>query len=158
TYGTSPTTVLVRSNARHVSNFSAAIYLDERLGIGAEETAPAETVMDAFYQKPEPSGRRWRVQATTSRRSSARSFLAAISRRPTAGGGAIPRQRRPHRRAAPGLARRGCRHTYRPRRADIAGCSFDNRFTHHSRPMSEHPPPQEAHWPEVVIFTLGYST
>jgi len=33
---------------------------------GAEETAPAETVMDAFYQKPEPSGQRWRVQATTS--------------------------------------------------------------------------------------------
>ena len=38
--------------------------------------------MDAFYQKPEPSGRRWRVKATTSRRSSARNFLAAISRRP----------------------------------------------------------------------------
>src|ERR1700738_3518862 len=37
-----------------------------RSGIGAEETAPAETVMDAFYQKPEPSGQRWRVQATTS--------------------------------------------------------------------------------------------
>jgi hypothetical protein len=29
--------------------------------------------MDAFYLVPEPSGRRWRVQATTSRRSSARS-------------------------------------------------------------------------------------
>ena len=24
--------------------------------------------------------------------------------------------------------------------------------------MSEHPPPQEAHWPEDVIFTLGHST
>ena len=26
------------------------------------------------------------------------------------------------------------------------------------RPMSEHPPPQEARWPEDVIFTLGHST
>ena len=41
--------------------------------------------MDAFYQKPEPGGRRWRVQASTSRRSSARSFLAAISQAPTRG-------------------------------------------------------------------------
>jgi uncharacterized protein (DUF488 family) len=24
--------------------------------------------------------------------------------------------------------------------------------------MSEHPPPQEARWPEDVIFTLGHST
>jgi len=24
--------------------------------------------------------------------------------------------------------------------------------------MSEHPPPQKAHWPEDVIFTLGHST
>jgi hypothetical protein len=24
--------------------------------------------------------------------------------------------------------------------------------------MSEHPPPQEAHWPDGVIFTLGHST
>jgi hypothetical protein len=38
-----------------------------------------------FYQKLEPGGRRWRVQALTSRRSSARSFLAAISRRPARG-------------------------------------------------------------------------
>ncbi len=52
---------------------------------GAEETVPAETVMDSFYQKPEPSGRRWRVQATTSRRSSARSFLAATSIRAIGG-------------------------------------------------------------------------
>jgi hypothetical protein len=48
--------------------------------------------MGAFYRKPEPSGRRWRDQAMTSRRSSARSFLAAISRTPPhAGGGAVPR-------------------------------------------------------------------
>jgi hypothetical protein len=39
--------------------------------------------MDAFQQKPEPSGRRSRVQASTSRRSNARGFLAAISGRPT---------------------------------------------------------------------------
>src|SRR5437867_10016292 len=24
--------------------------------------------------------------------------------------------------------------------------------------MSEHPPPQEAHWPDGAIFTLGHST
>src|SRR5215472_1258512 len=31
---------------------------------------------------------------------------------------------------------------------------------HPRRPvaMSEHPPPQEAHWPEGTIFTLGHST
>ena len=33
--------------------------------------------MDALYLKPEPSGRRWRLQATTSRRSSARSFFGS---------------------------------------------------------------------------------
>jgi hypothetical protein len=24
--------------------------------------------------------------------------------------------------------------------------------------MSEHPPPQAAHWPEGAVFTLGHST
>ena len=38
--------------------------------------------MVAFYLVPEPSGRRWRVQAPTFWRSSAPGFWAAISRRP----------------------------------------------------------------------------
>jgi hypothetical protein len=48
--------------------------------------------------------------------------------------------------------------TYIGRAGYTAGCSLDNRFTHHSRRMSEHPPPQEACWPQDVIFTLGHST
>lgn len=101
--------------------------------ISAEETAPAETVMDAFYQKAAPSGSVVARPGDDLAALKRAQLLAAISQ--------APHTRAGERFRATGDCTgelrqdwRGAfvRHTYRPHPADRAGCSLDNRFTHHS--------------------------